>query len=244
MKLTNSFTVPVGVDEAWTVLLDVERIAPCLPGAAIDSVQGDEFQGRVKVKLGPIALTYVGSARFVERDADQHRVVLEGRGRDQRGNGTAAALITAQLQDAGGSTRVDVVTDLDITGKPAQFGRGVMADVSARLIDQFAERLSRQIQDGGLQADRVTAVSSATTATASPSPAASPPVSTGAARPEEEEALDLLGLAGGALGREAAVKTGAIAGVVALLLLLMRAIRRSPGPGVTIVVLGNQERER
>ena len=118
MQLENSFTVPVPIDEAWRVLLDIERIAPCMPGAALDSVTGDDFTGRVKVKLGPINLTYQGKASFVEKDEAAHKAVIDGRGKDQRGNGTANALITAQLKSEGATTRVDVLTDLNITGRP------------------------------------------------------------------------------------------------------------------------------
>ncbi|HYX97620.1 MAG TPA: SRPBCC family protein [Geodermatophilus sp.] len=148
MQLENSFTVPVPIDEAWRVLLDIERIAPCMPGAALDSVTGDDFTGRVKVKLGPINLTYQGKASFIEKDEAAHKAVIDGRGKDQRGNGTAAALITAQLKAEGDTTRVDVLTDLNITGRPAQFGRGVMTDVGNKLLGQFADKLAAQLGAG------------------------------------------------------------------------------------------------
>jgi carbon monoxide dehydrogenase subunit G len=152
VQLENSFTVPVPVDEAWRVLLDIERIAPCMPGAALDSVNGDEFTGRVKVKLGPINLTYQGKAAFVEKDEAAHRAVIDARGKDQRGNGTAAAVITAKLAAEGSSTRVDVLTDLNITGRPAQFGRGVMTDVGNKLLSQFADKLAAQLGEGSTPA--------------------------------------------------------------------------------------------
>jgi len=145
MQLEHSFSVPVGVDEAWEVLLDIERVAPCMPGAAIDSVEGDDFTGTVKVKLGPINLTYKGNAGFTEKDAAAHRAVIVARGRDARGNGTAAATVTATLRDEDGSTHVAVQTDLDITGRPAQFGRGVMVDVGNKLIGQFADCLAGKL---------------------------------------------------------------------------------------------------
>ena len=139
MQLAHSFTVPVPVADAWKVLLDIEQIAPCMPGAVLDSIDGDAFTGRVKVKLGPISLTYKGKASFVKKDEAAHIAVIDAAGKDQRGNGTAAATVTATLKDDGGSaTRVDVLTDLNITGKPAQFGRGVMVDVGNKLIGQFA----------------------------------------------------------------------------------------------------------
>ncbi|MEP7021531.1 MAG: SRPBCC family protein [Pseudonocardiales bacterium] len=150
MQLEHSFTVPVGIDDAWRVLLDIEKIAPCMPGAAIDSVDGDNFTGTVKVKLGPIGLTYKGKASFVEKDEATHRTVIDARGRDSRGNGTANAKVTATLTASGGATRVDVLTELDITGKPAQFGRGVMVDVGNKLIGQFADCLAGKLAGGAL----------------------------------------------------------------------------------------------
>jgi carbon monoxide dehydrogenase subunit G len=147
VQLENSFTVPVPVDDAWRVLLDIERIAPCMPGAALDTVAGDDFTGRVKVKLGPINLTYAGKASFVEKDEAAHRAVIDAKGKDQRGNGTAAAVITATLAGEGSVTRVNVLTDLNITGRPAQFGRGVMTDVGNKLLGQFADKLAAQLAE-------------------------------------------------------------------------------------------------
>ncbi|MHA3702895.1 SRPBCC family protein [Jatrophihabitans sp. YIM 134969] len=153
MELEHSFTVPVGIDRAWEVLLDVETIAPCMPGAALDTVDGDAFTGTVKVKLGPIGLTYKGKASFVEKDETAHRAVIDAQGRDARGNGTANAKVTATLEaDGDTATKVVVSTDLAITGKPAQFGRGVMVDVGNKLIGQFADCLA-----GKLSADEVPA---------------------------------------------------------------------------------------
>jgi carbon monoxide dehydrogenase subunit G len=166
VQLENSFTVPVPVDEAWRVLLDIERIAPCMPGAALDSVTGDDFTGRVKVKLGPINLTYQGKASFVEKDEAAHRAVIDARGKDQRGNGTAAATITAKLLGEGSSTRVDVLTDLNITGRPAQFGRGVMTDVGNKLLGQFADKLAAQLGEGDAQGDAERAQGAAASAAA------------------------------------------------------------------------------
>jgi carbon monoxide dehydrogenase subunit G len=135
-------------------LLDIERVAPCMPGAKVDSVDGDDFTGTVKVKLGPIALTYKGKASFTEKDESAHRAVIDARGRDARGNGTAAAKVSATLHaESESSTRVDVVTDLDITGKPAQFGRGVMVDVGNKLIGQFADRLACKLAGGEAEAE-------------------------------------------------------------------------------------------
>jgi carbon monoxide dehydrogenase subunit G len=166
VQLENSFTVPVPVDEAWRVLLDIERIAPCMPGAALDSVDGDDFTGRVKVKLGPINLTYQGKASFIEKDEAAHHAVIDARGKDQRGNGTAAATITANLAAEGAITRVNVLTDLNITGRPAQFGRGVMTDVGNKLLGQFADKLAAQLGAGDAQGDADRAESAAQKAAA------------------------------------------------------------------------------
>src|SRR3954467_15159306 len=119
MKLEHEFTVPTSVDEAWKVLLDVERVAPCMPGATLLTVDGDDFTGTVKVKVGPIQVTYKGQAKFVEKDAGAHRAVIEASGREARGSGTAAATVTTQLLSEGDSTKVTVTTDLNVTGRPA-----------------------------------------------------------------------------------------------------------------------------
>jgi len=145
MELTNDFTVDVPVDEAWAVLTDLERIAPCMPGAQLQSVEGDEYRGVVKVKVGPVTAEYKGKASFVERDETAHRAVLRAEGRETRGQGNASATITAQLEPAGTSTRVSVTTDLAISGRVAQFGRGVLADVSGKLLGQFVDSLEATV---------------------------------------------------------------------------------------------------
>jgi carbon monoxide dehydrogenase subunit G len=144
VKLEHSFHVDEDIDVAWDVLNDVRRIAHCMPGAAVDTVDGDDITGRCKVKLGPIALIYRGKATFVERDAAAHRIVLAGQGQDGA-NGRASVTVVANLSADGAKTRVDLETDLKLTGKPAQFGRGVMADVGDRLIGQFADALAQQL---------------------------------------------------------------------------------------------------
>jgi uncharacterized protein len=148
MELTNEFTVGVPVDRAWAVLTDVELIAPCLPGAQLQEVEGDEYRGVVKVKVGPITAQYKGAARFLERDEAGHRAVLRAEGRDTRGQGNANATITAVLTPTGEGTSVSVVTDLTITGRVAQFGRGVLADVSTKLLGQFADCLQTKLLAG------------------------------------------------------------------------------------------------
>jgi carbon monoxide dehydrogenase subunit G len=190
MRLDHSFTVPVPVDQAWDVLLDVPRIAPCMPGAALTDFDGEGFNGTVKVKLGPIQLTYKGKGRFVERDEAARRVVIEASGREVRAAGTAAATVTAVLVAASDNeTRVDVGTELTVTGKPAQFGRGMLADVSGKLLGQFADCLAGKLAspaptsapspDPGPSAAGAAPASptSPVAAAASPVPAASVPAS-------------------------------------------------------------------
>jgi carbon monoxide dehydrogenase subunit G len=146
VQLEHSFTVSTGIDDAWTILLDIERVAPCVPGAELDSVDGDDFAGSLRVKLGPIDLTYRGEARFIEKDAAAHKVIMEARGRDTRDNGTATATVSTVLTaDGENSTKVVVATDLNVTGKPAQFGRSVMLDVGDKLIGQFAHCLAAKL---------------------------------------------------------------------------------------------------
>jgi len=145
MELEHSFSVPVPVARAWDVLLDVERVAPCMPGATLDSVDGDTITGKIKVKVGPIQMIYSGTARFTERDADAHVVVLEAAGKETRGAGTAAASVRSQLSADGDQTWVTVHTTLNVTGKPAQFGRGVMTEVGSRLIGIFADNLAAML---------------------------------------------------------------------------------------------------
>jgi carbon monoxide dehydrogenase subunit G len=145
MKLEHDFRVDAAPDVAWPILLDLERIAPCMPGAQLQEVEGDEYRGTVKVKVGPITAQYKGAARIVDSDAAAHRVVIHAEGRDTRGQGNASATITANLTGAGDGSQVHVDTDLNVTGKVAQFGRGVMADVSTKLLGQFVDCLGTTI---------------------------------------------------------------------------------------------------
>ena len=153
MELNNEFRVGVPPAEAWAVLTDVERIAPCMPGAQLQEIEGDEFRGIVKVKVGPITAQYKGKATFLEQDEAAGRLVLRAEGRDTRGQGNANATITATLRPDGDGTKVTVVTDLTVTGKVAQFGRGVLAEVSAKLLDQFVD-LPRDRRAGGRRRGR------------------------------------------------------------------------------------------
>jgi carbon monoxide dehydrogenase subunit G len=162
MELEHSFTVPVPLDRAWDVLLDVERVAPCMPGATLDSVDGDDIAGKIKVKVGPISMTYAGKASFTERNREAGVVTLEASGKETRGAGTASASVRSQLTaDGDSSTQVTVHTSLNVTGKPAQFGRGVLNEVGGRLIGIFSDNLAKML--------------AAESAAAPPAPAAAEP---------------------------------------------------------------------
>lgn len=180
MDLSHSFTVPTSVAATWDHFQDIGALAECFPGAQVTAVGTDDdgaptFEGTCKVKLGPIALVYAGSGKFVERDEAGRRFVVDAKGRDKRGNGTAGATVTVTMADAGdGATQVDVVTDLAITGKPAQFGRGVMQDVSDKLLGQFVACLEQRL-----------AAESAPAPEPEPSPAADPAATPAAAPPPE-----------------------------------------------------------
>ncbi len=206
MELQNSFTVPADVETAWKTLLDVEAIAPCMPGATLESVNGDEFTGNVKVKLGPVSMVYGGEARFVSKDDVAHVAVIEGTGKESRGTGTAKALVTTTLvQEGPNTTRVDVITDLTITGKAAQFGRGVMQDVAGRLVDQFAGNLEQVIGASGAAATAAAVASGDSSASAAPAATSTP------APIKQAEALDLGSVAmGPVLKRAVPVVIGAI----------------------------------
>lgn len=145
MELSHRFTVPIGVEETWAHFNDIASVAECFPGAVVTEADDSSFSGSVKVKLGPIALQYNGSGTFVDKDPEAHRFVVDAKGKDKRGNGTAGAKVTVSMTGAGDSTDVSVETDLAITGKPAQFGRGVMQDVSDKLLGQFVACLEQRL---------------------------------------------------------------------------------------------------
>jgi uncharacterized protein len=166
VELNNEFRVAVPAAKTWEFLTDVERVAPCLPGATLLSVDGDEFTGAVKVKVGPITVSYKGEAAFQEKDATAQRMVLRANGKETRGNGNAAAVVTAQLKDEGDATSVVITTDLTISGKAAQFGRGVLADVAGNLIGQFANALEADLLGGAPAAQTTSAASEPTATTA------------------------------------------------------------------------------
>ncbi|GAA4621520.1 SRPBCC family protein [Actinoallomurus vinaceus] len=145
MELDHEFTVPVPVEQAWQVLLDVERIAPCMPGATLDAAEADEFTGRLKVRLGAMTITYRGTARIASRDDEAHTVTIEASGKEARGSGTASATVQATLHEDDGRTSVTVHTKLNVTGRPAQFGRGILAEVGGKLISRFADNLATEL---------------------------------------------------------------------------------------------------
>jgi uncharacterized protein len=147
MELHHEFTVPVPVEDAWRALLDIERVAPCLPGATVEDYDGRTVTGSVKVKVGPVTVTYRGTAVFDEQDGTAHRMVLTATGRETRGQGTARATVTGSLAERDGGTAVSVDTDLTVTGRPAQFGRGVLSEVGDRLVGQFAACLAERLTE-------------------------------------------------------------------------------------------------
>jgi uncharacterized protein len=153
MLLTHRFSVPARLDAAWAAFSRLDQIAPCFPGATVTDVDGRDYGGFVKIKFGPIPLTYAGTARVTELDRDAGRLVFRAQGQDRRGNGTATADVTATLTETGQITDVQVRTDLSLTGRPAQFGRGVVSDVSDRLLDLFVNCVSARFRDGDLAAD-------------------------------------------------------------------------------------------
>ena len=205
MKLEQEFTVPLPIEEAWEVLTDIPRIAPCMPGAQLTGSDGDVHEGRVKIKVGPVTADYGGTATFVEKNAETRHVVIDAKGRDKRGSGNAQALITADMTSRGDGTHVRIETDLKIAGKVAQFGKGVIGDVSARLIGEFVNCLEHKLAAGDEPEPEVETISS---------PGAPP-------KPEPEpEALDLMDAAGGAMAKRLAPL------VVALLVLILLGRRR------------------
>lgn len=266
MELTHEFTVPAPIEETWRALNDIEGVAGCFPGAKVTSVEGDSFQGTCKVKLGPIALTYAGSGEFTGKDESAHTMTLAAKGKDKRGNGTAGADVTASMTAEGEQTRVKVVTDLQITGKPAQFGRGVIQDVSDKLLGQFTDCLAQRLagpapeeaaapetaaaaaapadQDAGPASeptgaaaapepagdqDRGPASAPASAPQATPissAPSAGERVSGAGAHVADEDALDLGATLLPILVKSYGKQIGAGLGVLVVLLLLRRLIRR------------------
>jgi carbon monoxide dehydrogenase subunit G len=236
MELTHSFTVPAGVEDTWQTFMDLQLVGGCFPGATVTEVTEAGFSGTVKVKLGPIALVYAGSGSFVERDEDGHRAVLEAKGKDKRGNGTAGATVTIRLTAEGDdATRAEVTTDLTVTGKPAQFGRGVMQDVSDKLLQQFIDCIEGRLGPPPQAAPAATEVAEPVAAPAQPTPAQPTPVRPVAgqapvpARPlataEEGAAIDLGSTVGPVLLKTYGPRIAVGAVVLALVVWLVRRCR-------------------
>jgi carbon monoxide dehydrogenase subunit G len=241
MELTHSFTVPAGVEDTWQTFMDLQLVGGCFPGATVTEVTEAGFSGTVKVKLGPIALVYAGSGSFVERDEDGHRAVLEAKGKDKRGNGTAGATVTIRLTAEGDdATRAEVTTDLTVTGKPAQFGRGVMQDVSDKLLQQFIDCIEGRLGPPPQAAPAATEVAEPVAAPAQPTPAQPTPAQPTPVRPvagqapvpartlataEEGAAIDLGSTVGPVLLKTYGPRIAVGAVVLALVVWLVRRCR-------------------
>jgi uncharacterized protein len=244
LELMHDFRVDVPIDQAWEVLTDLERIAPCMPGAQLLEVEGDEYRGIVKVKVGPITAQYRGTARFTELDPAAHKAVVRAEGRDTRGQGTAAATVVATLDGGDAGTSVHIETDLDISGKVAQFGRGMLAEVSEKLLGQFVQQLESNVLAGptgngadatgsaaagdgggaGATESAEAAESAEATDSAETAEAAAPPRVRAIDSPEAEP-VDIMQAAGGSVAKRAAP---IVVGLIALLLVLrLRRRRRS-----------------
>jgi carbon monoxide dehydrogenase subunit G len=214
MKIANQFTVSAPIEQAWDVLCDLQQVIPLMPGAQLTGHEGDDYLGKVKVKVGPVTSEFSGKVRFVELDGDAHRAVIDGKGKESRGTGNAAATVTAQLQADGERTSVTVDTDLKIVGKLAQFGSGMLQQVSEKLLGQFVESLEAELAAKNTQSSAKPA---------SPAATESAPGPRHAAPAAEPEPIDLLDLAGG----DQLKKYGAVAvGVLAVLLLIWVLRRR------------------
>jgi carbon monoxide dehydrogenase subunit G len=209
MNLENTLRIPVLVDEAWRVLLDIERITPCLPGATLTSRDGDTYHGKIKVKLGAIGLIYGGTVTFLTRDESTRTIVLSASGRETRGNGTASAQVTCRLVGADESTDVFIDTELSITGRPAQFGRGALVEVSGALVGRFAENLAAELSTPATPARPAI--------TDSPRPLP----------PRTAEPVDLMAVVG--TGARKRVAAGAVGLLILALSLLSRRRRRTGG---------------
>jgi uncharacterized protein len=221
MKLDNEFTVGVPIDRAWAVLTNLELIAPCMPGAQLTGVQDGVYTGKVKVRVGPVTAEYAGTAQFTEKDETRYRAVIDARGRDSRGQGNANAIISAQLRSASAGTVVAVDTDLTIAGRIAQFGTGMIKEVSAKLLGQFVECLEQRLGDLAREATAEKAVEAGEPAGATL--AAGQPAGSGqrSAGTDEPEALNLLGVAGGAIYKRAMPIAVAVVIIIAVVIWLI-----------------------
>jgi uncharacterized protein len=225
MKIANQFTVSAPIERAWDVMSDLEQVIPLMPGAQLIGHEGDDYLGKVKVKVGPVTSEFSGKVLFIEQDRSQHRAVIDAKGKEARGTGNAAATVTAQLHEDGDRTSVTVDTDLKIVGKLAQFGSSMLQQVSEKLLGQFVESLEAELAANGPQTaaspDGVTGAATPVTSAAPGSPRhrAPEPRQTPAAEPEP---IDLLELAGG----DQLKKYGPVALAVIAALMLIWVLRR------------------
>ncbi|WP_327585660.1 SRPBCC family protein [Nonomuraea sp. NBC_00507] len=228
MRFEHEFTVPVPIEQAWAVLLDVERVAPCLPGATLDIFEGDEFTGRLKVKVGPIMVTYRGTAKFEDVDKDSHTLTIQASGKEARGSGTASATVKARMAPHEGATAVTVETTFNVTGRPAQFGRGVMAEVGAKLIDKFAENLAALLSEPTVEPAQPQAAQEEErhlSAVPTPDEDVRPAGTLRTSRTPDEEALDLLEIAGQPVLKRLAPVAAAIVGLLIIAWVIRRMMR-------------------
>ncbi|MDP4506472.1 SRPBCC family protein [Nonomuraea turcica] len=228
MRFEHEFTVPVPIEQAWAVLLDVERVAPCLPGATLDIFEGDEFTGRLKVKVGPIMVTYRGTAKFEDVDKDSHTLTIQASGKEARGSGTASATVKARMAPHEGATAVTVETTFNVTGRPAQFGRGVMAEVGAKLIDKFAENLAALLSEPTVEPAQTQAAQEEErhlSAVPTPDEDVRPAGTLRTSRTPDEEALDLLEIAGQPVLKRLAPVAAAIVGLLIIAWVIRRIMR-------------------
>jgi carbon monoxide dehydrogenase subunit G len=226
VRLDHEFSVPARIEDVWTAVVDPERVAPCMPGATLGEVDGDSFRGTVKVKLGPISLMYKGTGEFLEKDEQARRVVIKASGKDARGAGTASATVTVTLTAAGGSTTGAVATDLSVTGKPAQFGRGMISEVGGKILKSFAACLAEKLGSTPESTPAPAPVTQSTGSAPKEEPAPKQEHSAPRAeRPPEAEAIDLFDYAGGSVAKRLGPVVAGAAVVLAVLA-VVRGMRR------------------
>jgi carbon monoxide dehydrogenase subunit G len=231
MQLENKFTIAAPIEEAWAALNNPETVAPCFPGATLESYEADSFVGTVKVKLGPISLTYKGKGTYLERDDAAHRVVIDATGRDSRGNGTAAAKVTGTMKAVGtDKTEVTMVTDMTITGRPAQFGRGVISDVSEKIIGQFSSCLTDKLGERGGAREPAAEEPASAGSDGAAAPTATTPAAPAESKPagqmrSQVDAIDLLDTAGAPVLKRVAPVAGVLAALLAIFVILRRVRR-------------------
>jgi carbon monoxide dehydrogenase subunit G len=228
VRLDHEFTVPAPPEKVWQAVTDPQSVAPCMPGATLTKVEGDTFTGTVKVKLGPISLLYKGAGEFLEKDEAARKIVIKASGKDSRGAGTAAATVTVTLTEDGGSTKGTVATDLNVTGRPAQFGRGMISEVGGKILDQFAANLAAKLTGAEEPAPEAAAPPAADAVAQTAGQPTEPKPKLEAvkpAQPKEAEAIDLFDLAGSSVAKRLAPVVAGVAGLLAILA-IFRALRR------------------